>query len=110
MVNVALVVRLVAKLGKEEQVRSFLAGAQPLAQRESFTPAWFALRTEPNVFYIVDAFANDADRSRHLGGEIAKALMASASDLLAEPPSIEKADVLGAKLPDKQAAASAAAH
>jgi quinol monooxygenase YgiN len=99
MVTVALVVRLVAKPGKEEELRAFLASAEPLAQRESFTPAWLALRSEPRVFYIVDAFANDADRSRHLSGEIAKALMAKASDLLAEPPKIEKADVLGKKLP-----------
>jgi quinol monooxygenase YgiN len=99
MVKVALVVRLVAKPGKEETVASFLAGAQPLAQGEAFTPAWFALRTEPAVFYIVDAFANDADRSKHLGGEIAKALMAKAGELLAEAPKIEKADVLGVKLP-----------
>jgi quinol monooxygenase YgiN len=99
MVNVALVVRLVAKPGKEEQVRVFLSGAQPLAQSEAFTPAWFALRTEPDVFYIVDAFANDSDRQKHLGGDIAKELMKNASELLAEPPRIEKADVLGVKLP-----------
>jgi quinol monooxygenase YgiN len=99
MVKVALVVRLLAKPGKEEELRTFLAGAEPLARAESFTPAWFALRTEARVFYIVDAFASDADRGKHLGGEIAKALMAKAPDLLAEPPKIEKADVLGAKLP-----------
>ena len=98
MVSHALVVRLVAKSGKEEEVRAFLAGAQPLARAEAFTPVWFALRTEPNVFYIVDAFANDADRGKHLGGEIAKALMANAADLFAEPPKIEKADVLGSKV------------
>jgi quinol monooxygenase YgiN len=97
--KVALVVRLVAKAGKEEQVRAFLAGAEPLARAESFTPAWFALRTAKDVFYIVDSFANDADRDRHLGGEIAKALMANASELLAEPPRIEKAEVLASKLP-----------
>jgi quinol monooxygenase YgiN len=99
MVKVALVVRLVAKPGKEEAVRALLVGAEPLAKAESFTPAWFALRTEPSVFYIVDAFASDADRGKHLGGEIAKALMAKAPELLAEPPKIEKADVLGFKLP-----------
>jgi quinol monooxygenase YgiN len=99
MVKVALVVRLVAKPGKEEEVRAFLAGAEPLARAESFTPAWFALRTAKDVFYIVDAFASGADRERHLGGEIAKALMARAGDLLAEAPKIEQADVLGAKLP-----------
>ncbi len=98
-VTVALVVRMVAKPGKEETVRAFLAGAQPLARAESFTPAWFALQTAPNVFYIVDAFANDEDRGKHLGGDIAKALMSKASELLAEPPQIEKASVLGAKLP-----------
>ncbi|HEY4012239.1 MAG TPA: antibiotic biosynthesis monooxygenase [Polyangiaceae bacterium] len=99
MVKVALVVRLVAKPGKEEEVNAFLAGAEPLAKAEAFTPAWFALRTAKDVFYIVDAFANDADRGKHLTGDIAKALMAKAGDLLAQPPVIEKADVLGAKLP-----------
>ena len=99
MVKFALVVRLVAKSGKEETLRAFLAGAEPLAKSEPFTPAWFALRTEPNVFYIVDAFATDADRGKHLSGEIAKALMAKAPELLAEPPKIEKDDVLGVKLP-----------
>ena len=98
MVKVALVVRLVAKAGQEATVAKFLAGAEPLARSESFTPAWFALQTEPNVFYIVDAFANDADRDKHLGGEIARALMAKAGELLAEPPKIEKADVLGSKI------------
>jgi quinol monooxygenase YgiN len=99
MVKFALVVRLVAKAGKEEEVRAFLAGAEPLAKAEAFTPAWFALRTAKDVFYIVDAFATDADRGKHLTGDIAKALMAKAGDLLAQPPTIEKADVLGSKLP-----------
>lgn len=98
-VKVALVVRVVAKAGKEEEVAKFLGGALPLAEGEAFTTAWFALRSEPSVFYIVDAFATDEDRNKHLTGEIAKALMAKASDLFSEPPKIEKADVLGAKLP-----------
>ena len=97
--NVGLVVRLVAKSGKEEELASFLEGAEPLAHAESFTPAWFALRTSKDVFWIVDTFANVADRQRHVDGEIAKALFASAPELLAEPPSILKADVLGEKLP-----------
>lgn len=98
MTKVALVVRLVAKAGKEEEVSAFLASAQPLAEAEAFTPVWFALRTEKTVFWIVDAFANDGDRGKHLGGDIAKALMAKAPELLAEPPSIEKADVLASKV------------
>ena len=98
MNKVALVVRLVAKSGKEEEVAKFLAGAAPLAEAESFTNVWFALRTEPSVFYIVDSFGSDEDRGKHLAGDIAKALMAKAGELLAEPPKIEKADVLAAKV------------
>jgi len=98
MPKVALVVRLVAKSGKEDEVAKFLAGAGPLAEAESFTPVWFALRTEPSVFYIVDAFASDEDRTKHLTGDIAKALMAKAGDLFSEPPKIEKADVLASKV------------
>ncbi len=97
--TVALVVRLVAKPGKEEEVGKFLAGALPLAQGEGFTPVWYALRTAADTFWIVDAFASDADRAKHLGGDIARALMAKAPELLAEPPEIHKADVLAAKLP-----------
>ena len=99
MTKVGLVVRIVAKAGKEEEVAKFLAGAAPRARAESFTPAWFALRTSADVFWIVDAFASEADRKRHLDGEIAKALLARASELLAEPPVIHEAEVLGEKLP-----------
>lgn len=95
----AIVAKLVAKAGQEETVAQFLAGALPLANAESFTPVWFALRASPNTFYIFDAFENEADRAKHLGGEIAKALMANADALLAEPPSIEQVAVLAAKLP-----------
>jgi quinol monooxygenase YgiN len=99
MLKVGLVVRLVARPGKEEAVRAFLAGAEPLARAEGFTSTWFALRTSRDSFYIVDAFASGADRDRHLNGEIARTLLSRASELLAEPPRIEQAEVLGIKLP-----------
>ncbi len=99
MVKVGLVVRVVAKAGKEEEVAGFLKAALPLAQAEAFTPAWFALRVDDATFYIVDAFPDDAGRSQHLGGPIAAALMKNAPSLLAEPPRIEKVDVLASKLP-----------
>ena len=37
--------------------------------------------------------------ARRITGPIAQALMAKAPDLFAQPPAIEKIDVLGAKLP-----------
>jgi quinol monooxygenase YgiN len=51
------------------------------------------------TFGIFDAFPNEAGRQAHLSGRVAAALMAKASDLLAKPPTIEKVDVLAAKLP-----------
>ncbi len=92
-----LVVKLVAKAGKEDDVASFLAGALPLANAEAGTPIWLALRTDATTFWIVDAFPTDAERQAHLGGHIAAALMANADELLANAPEINMADVLGAK-------------
>jgi quinol monooxygenase YgiN len=99
MVTVALLVRLQAKPGKEEELGAFLAGALPLAQAEPETSAWFALRLAPGTFGIFDAFPSDTGRKAHLAGPIAAALMAKAPDLLSEPPTIEQVDVLAAKLP-----------
>jgi len=99
MTKFALFVRLEAKAGKESQVAEFLHTGLKMAERESRTPVWFALRLGKTTFGIFDAFANEADRQAHLDGDIAKALMANAPDLLAEAPVIEKIDVLGSKLP-----------
>ncbi len=98
MVHVALLAKLVAKPGKEAEVASFLTSALPLANAEPKTTVWFALRLGPSTFGIFDAFADDTGRQAHLSGPIAAALMAKADELLAEPPSIEKVDVLAAKL------------
>jgi quinol monooxygenase YgiN len=98
MVRVALFVRLKAKPGKEADVARFLESGVALANQEAATPIFFALRFGPATFGIFDAFADDAGRKAHLGGPIAAALMAKASELLAEPPQIEHVDVLGAKI------------
>jgi quinol monooxygenase YgiN len=97
MIKVGLLARLVAKAGKEEEVAAFLAGALPLAQAEKETVVWYAIRLSKSEFGIFDAFAADAGRKAHLAGPIAKALMAKAGELLAEPPKIEPVDVLAAK-------------
>jgi quinol monooxygenase YgiN len=99
MVKVALLVRLEAKPGKESAVAQFLQDALPLANQESATPVWFALRLGRSTFGIFDAFRDEAGRKAHLGGPIAAALMANATQLLAQPPQIEEVDLLAAKLP-----------
>ncbi|MCF5171353.1 putative quinol monooxygenase [Pseudomonas canadensis] len=99
MIKVALFVRLEAKPGKEKDVESFLLGGLPLVEEEPATTAWFGIRLGPSTFGIFDAFPDDAGRQAHLSGKVAAALMANAAELFAEPPSIEKVDVLAAKLP-----------
>src|SRR5258707_10970327 len=99
MMKVGLFVRLEAKAGREAEVESFLQGGLAIVQQEPATIAWFAIRLGPSTFGIFDAFPDEAGRQVHLNGRIAAALMAKAGDLLSQPPSIEKADVLAAKLP-----------
>jgi quinol monooxygenase YgiN len=99
MVKVALLVRLEAKPGQEDALESFLKSALPLANQETFTPVWFALKIGPSTFGIFDAFADESGRKAHLTGQIAAALMAKAGELLAVAPTIEQVDVLAVKLP-----------
>jgi quinol monooxygenase YgiN len=99
MVKLGLYVRLEAKPGKEKEVEEFLHQGESLVMQEPDTTAWFAIRMGPSTFGIFDVFADEKGREAHLSGKIAEALMAKASDLLAQPPKIEKIDILGSKLP-----------
>ncbi|VTZ27603.1 Antibiotic biosynthesis monooxygenase [Methylocella tundrae] len=99
MIKLALFVRLEAKPGKADALQALLESALALANAESQTPVWFALRFGPATFGIFDAFADEVGREAHLNGSIAAALMAHADELLAEAPRIEKIEVLAAKLP-----------
>lgn len=97
--KLALFARLEAKPGKEKEVAEFLKQGLALANQEATTLMWFALRLGPTTFAIFDTFADEAGRQTHLGGPIAKALMAKAAELFSAPPVIEPLEVLGAKLP-----------
>jgi quinol monooxygenase YgiN len=99
MVKVALLVRVEAKPGKEEEVASLLEGAEAIVRDEPGTTTWFAFRTGSTTFGIFDAFPDDAARQAHLSGQVAAALMEKAPDLFTAPPVIEQLDVLAAKLP-----------
>ena len=99
MPKLSLFVRLEAKPGKENEVAKFLEKGLELANQENSTLLWFALRFGPTTFGVFDAFADEQGRKNHLNGPIAKALMASAPDLFVAPPSIERIDLLGVKLP-----------
>ncbi|MEP7131661.1 MAG: antibiotic biosynthesis monooxygenase [Acidobacteriota bacterium] len=97
----ALWVVLKAKPGKEQDVANFLRGGLSIVQGEPATMTWYAIQLGPSTFGIFDTFQDDAGRDAHLSGQVAAALMAKAPELLSEAPSIEKLDVLAAKLSGK---------
>ena len=99
MVSVALLARLEAKPGKEADVESFLRDGLSLVQEEPATTAWFAIRMGPSTFGIFDAFPDESGRQAHLSGRVATALAEKGSELFAQPPIIERVDVLAAKMP-----------
>jgi len=97
MEKFALLARVEAKPGKENDVLAFLKSALPLAQAEPGTVRWYALQLGPSTFGIFDTFETEEGRQAHLDGKIAEALMANASTLLAKDPIIEKVELLAIK-------------
>jgi quinol monooxygenase YgiN len=97
MEKFALLARVEAKPGKENEVLAFLKSALPLAEAEPDTVRWYALQLGPSTFGIFDTFETEVGRQAHLDGRIAEALMANAANLLSKDPVIEKVDLLAIK-------------
>jgi quinol monooxygenase YgiN len=95
----AIWAQLEARPGKEKEVEEFLKSAQPLAERETGTTTWYALKIGPSKYGIFDTFADEEGREAHLNGEIAKALFAKAEELFVSAPEIDKPEILAAKAP-----------
>ena len=97
MAKYALYVPLKPKPGKEAEVEAFLKRGAEMARKESATIAWFAIKEDEGRYAIFDTFDDEAGRDAHLNGEIAKALMAKADELLAEKPQIHRIAVIANK-------------
>lgn len=97
MEKFALLARVQAKPGKENEVAEFLKNALPLAEAEADTVKWYGLKINENTFGIFDTFVTEDGRKQHLQGKIAEALMANAAELLAVDPVIEFVDLLAVK-------------
>jgi quinol monooxygenase YgiN len=106
MEKLAIWAYLEAKPGKEKEVEDFLKSAQPLAEKETGTIAWYAVKIGPSTFGIFDTFADEAGRNAHINGDIAKALFAKAKDLFAKDPQIAKPEILASKAPGSAKGAS----
>jgi len=99
MVKVGLLVLLTAKPGKEADVERFLEGGLSMVQEEPPTTAWFAIRLGKSTFGIFDVFPDESGRQAHLAGRLVAALKEKASELLDAEPTIERVEVIAAKLP-----------
>ena len=108
MITKALAVKLVAKPGKEAEVEAFLNGGLALVNEEPLTVTWYAIKFNENTFGIFDSFAGDEGRDAHLNGKVAEALMAHAAELLAEPPQIDRIDIIAAKIANGKTGSTAA--
>ncbi|GAC1359587.1 MAG: hypothetical protein NVSMB3_07150 [Acidobacteriaceae bacterium] len=97
MAKFALYVPLKARPGKESEIEAFLKQGAEMAEKESGTASWFGLKEGNPHYAVFDTFDDAEGRDAHLSGEIAKAVMAKASELFSEPPQIHKIDVLATK-------------
>ena len=98
MAKYALYLHLIAKHGKEAEIESLLAQSAKMAREESGTTHWFGFKEDtPGVYGVFDTFDDEAGRDAHLNGEIAKALMAKATELFAQPPAIHKITLIAQK-------------
>ena len=97
-VGKALLVRLEALPGREDEVRAFLDQGLSIVEGEPGTVQWFGVRSGPSSFGIFDAFPDDDGRQAHLSGQVAKALGENIGKLFREP-TIEQLDIAAEKQP-----------
>ncbi|SEP40229.1 putative quinol monooxygenase [Mucilaginibacter sp. OK283] len=97
MVKLAILAKLEAKPGKENELAELLINALPLVQQELGTVSWYALKLGPTTFGIFDTFESEESRQTHLSGKLVAALMSAADDLFEPEPSIELAEIIAFK-------------
>lgn len=90
-------VQLKAKPGKEADVEAFLKQGAEMAKAEGGTVNWYGLKEDDGAYAVFDTFNDEAGRDAHLNGDIAKALMAKASELFANPLEIHKIQIIADK-------------
>jgi quinol monooxygenase YgiN len=108
MPKLAIWAQMEAKAGKEKEVAQFLKSAQALAEKESGTVTWYAMKLGGSGFGIFDTFEDEKGREAHLTGQIAKALFEKSQELFAKDPAVHKLEVLAAKVPGAGAKAQKA--
>jgi len=96
-VKFGLLAQLEAKLGRGDDLRTFLESGRALAVAEEGTVTWYAFKLDDTHYGIFDTFETEDARQAHINGEIPKALAQAAEDLLASEPDIRPIDVIALK-------------
>ncbi|GII76600.1 hypothetical protein Sru01_15820 [Sphaerisporangium rufum] len=99
MLSCGALVRVHARPGKEHEVERLLRDAVRMVNEETWTETWFGLRIDCVTFGMFDAFDDPAARRANLSGAMVGRLLARSDELFVRPPTVEKVDVLAAKLP-----------
>ena len=97
MAKLAIWVMLKAKPGKEADVEAFLKQGAVMSKDETQTVNWYGVKMGPGIYGVFDTFNDEDGRDAHLNGEIARALMANASELFSNEIRVEKMEILADK-------------
>jgi len=96
-VTVGFLVLLEAKPDKADELVAFLEQRRELALAEPLTVDWYAFRINQVTYGILDTFEAEAGREAHQAGEISKAFMTAAPELLANDPDVRPVDLIAIK-------------
>jgi quinol monooxygenase YgiN len=96
-VTVGFLALLEAKPDRADELAAFLEQGRELALAEPLTVDWYAFRIDQVTYGIFDTFEAEAGREAHLAGEISKAFIAGAPELLAKDPDVRPVDVIAVK-------------
>ena len=97
MIQKSLLLRLVAKPGKENDLQQLLIDGLQFVNEEPKTINWYAFKINENTFGIFDTFQDEEGLHIHHSGKLAQAIMKAAPELLAENLTIEANDILACK-------------
>jgi quinol monooxygenase YgiN len=99
MVTVGLLIRVETKPDKVGELEALLIENLKKVEKEEATTVCLAMRLGPTSFGVVTGFPDDAGRQAHLAANAD--VLAQAGELLTQPPSIERLEVIAAKLPNR---------
>ncbi len=99
MITQALLVRLKARHGREDELERYLQSLPVLVQQETHMRAWFALRFGRGDYGVFAAFASVDARDHHMAGAAVRSMRGQADFLLEGQPHFRRCAVLVNKLP-----------